>query len=41
MKLLKENDILFILGKGHEEYIVGKTRIKHNDKEEVLKIINN
>lgn len=37
--LLKENDILFILGKGHEEFIVGKTRIKHNDKEEVLKYL--
>lgn len=40
INLLKENDILFILGKGHEEFIVGKTKIRHNDKEEVLKIIN-
>lgn len=39
INLLKENDILFILGKGHEEYIVGKTKIKHNDKEEVLKCL--
>ena len=39
--LLEENDILFILGKGHEEFIIkGKDRIPHNDKEEVLKIIN-
>jgi UDP-N-acetylmuramoyl-L-alanyl-D-glutamate--2,6-diaminopimelate ligase len=37
--LLNSKDILFILGKGHEEYIVGKTKIKHNDKEEVLKYI--
>lgn len=37
--LLRSKDILFILGKGHEEYIVGKTKIKHNDKEEVLKYI--
>ena len=40
INLLNENDILFILGKGHEEYIVGKTKIRHNDKEEVLKILN-
>ncbi|MBE6160298.1 MAG: UDP-N-acetylmuramoyl-L-alanyl-D-glutamate--2,6-diaminopimelate ligase [Lactobacillales bacterium] len=39
INLLKENDILFILGKGHEEFIVGKTKIKHNDKEEVLKYL--
>ena len=40
ISLLKSNDILFILGKGHEEYIIkGKERIPHNDKEEVLKII--
>ncbi len=38
--LLNSKDILFILGKGHEEYIVGKTKIKHNDKEEVLKYIS-
>ena len=42
LKLLKENDILFILGKGHEEFIIkGKDRIPHNDKEEVLKCIEN
>ena len=42
INLLKENDILFILGKGHEEYIIkGKDRIPHNDKEEVLKYVEN
>ena len=42
INLLKENDILFILGKGHEEYIIkGKDRIPHNDKEEVLKYLEN
>ena len=40
ISLLNDNDILFILGKGHEDYIIkGNERIKHNDKEEVLKII--
>lgn len=35
--LLKKNDILLILGKGHEEFmIVGKEYIPFNDKKEVL-----
>lgn len=38
---LNENDILLILGKGHEEaIIVGNDKIPFNDKKEVLKIIN-
>ena len=42
IKLLKDKDILFILGKGHEEFIIkGKEKIPHNDKEEVLKCIEN
>lgn len=40
IKLLKDKDILFILGKGHEEFIIkGNDKIPHNDKEEVLKDI--
>lgn len=35
--LLKENDILLILGKGHEEFmIIGKEYVPFNDKKEVL-----
>ena len=42
IKLLKDNDILFILGKGHEEFIIkGKDKIPHNDREEVIKCIEN
>jgi len=38
---LKTEDILLILGKGHEEYIVIEDKkIPFNDKKEVLKIIN-
>ena len=38
--LLNTNDILLILGKGHEEVIImGDKRIPFNDKEEVLKYI--
>ena len=41
IELLDDKDVLFILGKGHEEFIIkGNERIPHNDKEEVLKIIN-
>jgi UDP-N-acetylmuramoyl-L-alanyl-D-glutamate--2,6-diaminopimelate ligase len=37
--LLKENDILVILGKGHEDYqIIGNEKIYHNDKEYVLSL---
>lgn len=40
INLLKENDILLILGKGHEEFmIVGKEKIPFNDKEEVNKYL--
>lgn len=41
INLLEHNDILFILGKGHEEFMIkGNERIPLNDKEEVLKNIN-
>lgn len=37
---LKENDILLVLGKGHEKYIKIKNNlIKHNDTETILNII--
>ena len=37
---LKENDILLVLGKGHEKYIKIKNNlIKHNDAETILNII--
>ena len=40
LNLLKSNDILLILGKGHEEYIIIKDKkIPFNDKEEVKKLI--
>ena len=38
--LLEKNDILFILGKGHEEYQeIDNIKYHFNDKEEVLKYI--
>ena len=41
MNLLKENDILLILGKGHEEFIIFKDKkIPFNDKNEVLNYID-
>lgn len=40
IELLKSNDLLFILGKGHEEFMIkGNERIPLNDKDEVLKNI--
>lgn len=40
--LLAENDILLILGKGHEEVIIFKDkRISFNDKKKVLEVIKN
>ena len=40
INMLKENDILMLLGKGHETYqIIGKEKIHFSDKEEVLKNI--
>ena len=40
IKLLSSNDILIILGKGHENYqIIGNNTIYFNDKEEVLNTI--
>lgn len=40
VNMLTKNDILMILGKGHETYqIIGKEKIHFSDKEEVLKNI--
>ena len=40
IQMLKENDILLILGKGHETYqIIGDKKIDFDDKEKVLNII--
>ena len=40
IKLLKENDVLLVLGKGHEKYIKIKNKLlKHNDAETILNII--
>lgn len=39
--MLGENDILMVLGKGHENYqIIGTEKVHFSDKEEVLKCIN-
>ena len=38
--LLKENDVLLILGKGHEEFmVIGREKIPFNDKKVVLEYI--
>jgi len=40
--MLKENDTLLLLGKGHEDYqIIGKEKIHLSDKEEVYNFLNN
>lgn len=40
IKMISKNDILLILGKGHENYqIIGKTKYHLDDAEEVLKYI--
>lgn len=42
ISLLNNNDTLLILGKGHEKYInYDKVKIPFNDKEEVLKVLDN
>lgn len=42
LDMINDNDILLILGKGHEDYqIIGHTKHHLSDKEEVLKYINN
>lgn len=42
ISLLKNNDTLYILGKGHEEaIIIGKSKIEFNDKEIVKSIVKN
>ena len=39
-KLLNNNDILLILGKGHEDYqIIGNNKTHFNDKETVLELL--
>ncbi len=41
ISMLKDNDCLLILGKGHEDYqIIGRTKIHLSDYEEVTKNIN-
>ena len=41
IEMLNHNDMLLILGKGHEEYIIVKNKyIPFNDRNEVLKILN-
>jgi Cof subfamily protein (haloacid dehalogenase superfamily) len=41
MSLLNGNDVLMLLGKGHEQYeIIGDEKIHYNDKEEVYKYMN-
>lgn len=41
VKLLKKNDYLLILGKGHEDYqIIQNVKYHFDDKEEVLKYLN-
>ena len=40
ISLLKENDILLVLGKGHEEFIIMKDKkIPFNDKKVIEKLI--
>ena len=40
IELLEDNDILMILGKGHEDYqIIGKEKIYFNDKETVIELL--
>ena len=40
MSYLKDNDILLILGKGHEEFIIVKNeKIPHNDMKAVQQIM--
>ena len=40
ISLLTDNDILMILGKGHEDYqIIGNTKTYFNDKETVLELL--
>ena len=42
LDLIEENDIVLILGKGHEDYqIIGREKIHLDDSEEVKKYINN
>lgn len=42
IKLLNDKDVLLILGKGHEEFmIIGNEKIPFNDKKTVLKILEN
>ena len=41
MSLVEKNDVLLVLGKGHETYqVIGDMKIHFSDKEEVLNIIN-
>ena len=41
ISLLKENDILLVLGKGHEDYqVIGNEKIHLSDREIIINIIN-
>ncbi len=41
LEMLKEKDILLVLGKGHEEYIlVGKEKIPYNDRKAIEGLLN-
>lgn len=41
VSMLKDNDVLLVLGKGHEDYIkIGKKRIAFNDSKYILNIID-
>ena len=39
--MMEENDVVLLLGKGHEDYqILGREKVHFDDKEEVEKYIN-
>ena len=39
--MIKENDVVLILGKGHEDYqIIGREKIHLDDAEEVQKYVD-
>lgn len=42
LNMIKKNDIVLLLGKGHEDYqILGHTKVHLDDSEEILNYINN
>ena len=40
ISLLNEEDTLLVLGKGHEEFIIGKEKIPFNDRRKVEELLN-